>query len=142
MLSFIMNLKMGLLTCTVALVLSVTGCGSNYRDSLSASQEVNATIAALGDAAMEDSSFASVFVAGTSPANRKDYATCNYEVVGEPSISGDEATAEVQVTTGVSDGSNSDQPAKKDLGQKETRTVKWSLAKEGDEWKIKDAPLQ
>ncbi|TWT60168.1 hypothetical protein [Rubinisphaera italica] len=140
--STIINFKTFFVTCGFVSMLFSVGCGSNYRDSLSASQEVNATIAALGDAAMEDSSFASVFVAGTSPANRKDYATCNYEVVGEPSISGDEATAEVQVTTGVSDGSNSDKPAKVDSGKQETRNVTWSLSKEGDEWKIKDAPLE
>lgn len=124
----------------LAVAFSAIGCGSNHRDSLSETQVVNATIAALGDAAMSEESFSSVFASGSAPSTREDYATCNYEVIGDPSISGAEATAEVQVTTGFADSSQGDRAKGSD--NKEVRKVTWTLAKEGEEWKIKDAPLQ
>jgi len=127
---------------TTVVLFSAVGCGSNHRDSLSESQVVNATVAALGDAAMSEESFASVFASGAAPSSREAYATCNYEVIGTPSISGEDATADVQVTTGFVDGSQGDNAARKSGGERETRNVTWTLTKEGTEWKIKDAPLE
>ncbi len=124
----------------LTLTIAVVGCGSNYRASLDENQQVTATIAALGDAAMTEEAFASVFAGGAAPDTREDYATCIYEVVGDPAISGDEATAEVQVTTGFADSSQGDSAKAADT--RETRNVTWTLSKEGQEWKIKDAPLQ
>jgi len=124
----------------LALTISAFGCGSNYRASLDEDQQVTATIAALGDAAMSEESFLSVFASGSAPDAREDYATCIYEVVGDPAISGDEATAEVQVTTGFADSSQGDRA--KAAETRETRSVTWTLSKEGEVWKIKDAPLQ
>jgi hypothetical protein len=67
------------------------------------------------------------FVKGSKPADLKKFAQHSYGIVGRPKVEGASATCTVRVTkTATSEA----------IGEKE-----WVFAKEGDKWKIKDAPL-
>jgi hypothetical protein len=67
-----------------------------------------------------------LFVKGSKPTDTKKFARGNYSIAGKPSVSGESATAKVRVDS--SEG--------KLLGE-----VEWKLEKDGDKWKIKDAPI-
>ncbi|MFQ3594105.1 MAG: ABC transporter substrate-binding protein, partial [Gemmataceae bacterium] len=69
--------------------------------------------------------FSSYFVSRTAKKNT-EYAKYMFDVKGSPSIQGDQATAQVAVR----------QDNGKDKGE-----VQWTFVKEGNTWKIKDAPL-
>lgn len=64
-----------------------------------------------------------------SATERKKLDTIHYEVQGEPTVNGDAATATIAM--------RSESASSADLGTKE-----WAFVKEGDQWKIKSAPLR
>ncbi|QDU40333.1 hypothetical protein Mal4_46890 [Maioricimonas rarisocia] len=121
----------------------VAGCGQDLDADLSESQEINAAIAGLNDAAGQDEAFASVFVDGATPGERAPYASVAYEVAGEPSVSGDEATVDVKIIPGMVNSMAGDKPQKGSSDAAlQASTQTWTLQKVGGTWKLKDAPIQ
>ncbi|MEW4528686.1 MAG: hypothetical protein ACF8PG_12425 [Maioricimonas sp. JB045] len=122
----------------------LSGCGQDLDADPSESQQVSSAITGLNDAAGQDEAFLSMFVDGAAPAERGPYATVAYEVVGEPSVSGDEATVDVKIIPGVMNSMGGDKPAKKDASEADIQpsTQSWTLQKVGGTWKLKDAPIQ
>ena len=129
-------LSLVLLLSSVAL----SGCGSSDVVKPTVEQNVFASIEALGDSAGDDEMFATAFVSGTAPENRKDYALHGYQVNGEPTFSGDTVTVPVKIYGGVQDSSSGDNAGKKAGSAGETEMV-WTLQRVEDQWKLKDAPL-
>ncbi|WP_166825718.1 hypothetical protein [Thalassoroseus pseudoceratinae] len=126
-----------------ALVVGLSGCGDNVRGSLDETEQVTAAILALGDAAGGGpETFQTLFVAGSAPENRKDYATAIFEVVGEPDVSGDTGTATVSVTRGYGDSQAGDSVKGNSASSAAPAEVQWTLQKVENEWKLKSAPLQ
>lgn len=117
------------------------GCGQDLDADPSESQQVASVITGLNDAAGQDEAFQAIFVDGAAPAEREPYATVAYEVVGEPTVSGEEATVDVKIIPGVMNSMGGDRPAKQDASL-ELSTQTWTLQKVGGTWKLKDAPIQ
>jgi hypothetical protein len=69
------------------------------------------------------------FVKGVEPkgADVKKFASHEYQLVGTPSISGDTATARIEVRK---------EDTRDTVGQ-----VEWTFAREGNAWKIKTYPV-
>ncbi len=126
------------------LFLGLPGCGDNVREGLGESQKVEAAIQSLGDAAGSEATFKAAFVDGAAPSNRQAYASAIFEIVGEPSVSGDSSTATVAVTPGVTNSQMGDGAGKGNNASASTGTteVEWQLQEVDGEWKLKDAPLQ
>ncbi len=120
-------------------LLSLTGCGAGPAAESTLEQDAYASILGLGDAAGSEAMFAEAFVPGAAPKNRKDYAACGFEVVGEPQIQADTATLDVKIFGGVhaSGGSDSSRSTSKAKDSQQT----WTLKRVGEEWKIESAPL-
>lgn len=124
-------------------LLVVSGCGSNVRGELNETEEITAHVLSLGDAAGDEASFQEFFVEGAAPENREEYATSIFEISGEPSVSGNEAEVTVKVTPGAAAGNLGDSAAKQKSGDATGPSeVTWTLKKDGDQWKIQDAPLK
>jgi hypothetical protein len=106
----------------------VLGCGGTYRPPSYGSEE-GRNIAlfmeefneAISDARRFQNSFADK---PTQPM--KVYSQFMYDVVGSPSIQGDQATAKIQIRT---------------EGGQDKGSLEWTFVKQGDKWKIKNAPL-
>ncbi|EMI16001.1 signal peptide-domain containing protein [Rhodopirellula maiorica SM1] len=127
----------------VALLLSVStwlGCGSSGVVKPTDEQNAFASVEGLGDLAGDDEMFASAFVAGAAPENRKDYGERGYQVNGEPSFDGDTVTVPVKIFGGVHATSSGDGRGGKASSVAETEQV-WTLQRTDGQWKIKDAPL-
>jgi hypothetical protein len=67
------------------------------------------------------------FAKGAVPKDLKKFPKFTYDTPEKPTVTGDTATVKVKMTA--------------ELGGKEQPDQTWTLVKEGDEWKIKDAPL-
>lgn len=108
------------------------GCGSSTGPSYGG--EEGRKIAQLVDALIDDRSdirrTSAHFAQGSSPKPEewKKLAPFSFELVGNPSITGTDATAKVRV---VYDSDHS----------KEKGEVEWKFRKEGDKWKIVSAPI-
>lgn len=129
---------MGLSLFAFCLV-SLTGCGAGPAAESSLEQDAYASIQGLGDAAGSEAMFAEAFVPGAAPKNRKDYAACGFEVVGEPQIQEDTATLNVNVFGGVHASGGSDSSRSTSAAKNSQQT--WTLKRVGEEWKIETAPL-
>ncbi|QDS90877.1 hypothetical protein CA51_49540 [Rosistilla oblonga] len=116
------------------------GCGSTDPVQVTDAQNLNAQVEGLGDAAGDEASFAKAFVAGAAPENRKDYGARGFQVVGDATVDGDSATVPVKIFGGVYSTTGKDGGSKKPSDATETEQV-WTLQRNGDTWKIKDAPL-
>jgi hypothetical protein len=117
-------------------VLLAAGCGGSAGGrkedgSLSDREQVRQYIQSMGDIAGTPASFAKQFADGAAPAkaDMAKYAAFEFNVAGDPTISGDSATVPVQV---LKSGGGVDEVV---------GTTTWTLAKAGDGWKIKTAPL-
>ena len=127
----------------VALLLSAStwiGCGSSGVVKPTDEQNAFASVEGLGDLAGDDQMFASAFVAGVAPKNRKDYGERGYQVSGEPTFDGDSVTVPVKIFGGVHATSSGDTRGGKASSVAETEQV-WTLQRTDGQWKIKDAPL-
>ncbi|QEG39044.1 hypothetical protein [Roseimaritima ulvae] len=116
-----------------------TGCGAGPAAESTLEQDAYATIEGLGDAAGDEAMFAESFVPGVAPKNRKDYAACGYEVVGDPQIQDDTATLDVKIFGGVHASGGSDSSRSTTSAKNSQQT--WTLKRVGEEWKIETAPL-
>ncbi len=131
-----------LLGITMALCVCATvGCGGSSEGlKPTDEQDVFASVEGLGDLAGDDEMFASAFVAGAVPDNRKDYSERGYQVTGDPTYDGDQVTVSVKIF-GVSHAtSDSESRGGKASSIAETQQT-WTLQRVDDQWKLKDAPL-
>ena len=127
----------------VTLLLSAStwiGCGSSGVVKPTDEQNAFASVEGLGDLAGDDQMFASAFVAGAAPKNRKDYGERGYQVSGEPTFDGDSVTVPVKIFGGVHATASGDTRGGKASTVAETEQV-WTLQRTDGQWKIKDAPL-
>lgn len=129
---------MGLSLFAFCLV-SLTGCGAAPAAQSTLEQDAYASIQGLGDAAGSEAMFAEAFVPGAAPKNRKAYAACGFEVVGEPQIQDDTATLDVKIFGGVHASGGSDSSRSTSQAKQSQQT--WTLKRVGEEWKIETAPL-
>jgi hypothetical protein len=93
-------------------------------------RKISVLVSELNDVKSLPDRYKKLFATGVtlSPADRKKLDTIAYEVKGSPTVTGDTATATIAM--------RSESASSADLGTKE-----WTFAKEGDQWKIKTAPL-
>jgi hypothetical protein len=123
----------------VAVALALTGCGGSSKVDPDV-QNVGSQVTGLGDLAGMPEQFALAFVPGAAPKDAAAYGDYGYEVVGPATINGDTATVEVKIFGGVHSPADGDAAKKASASGEFTKT--WTLQKVGEEWKIKDAPLQ
>lgn len=130
------NWMICLLVCVVA------GCGGGEASQQpSVEQNVFAPITGLGDASGDEAMFQAVFVSGSVPENRTDYGKYAYVVDGTAAISGDEATVPVKIIGGIVSSQEGDSTDQKKATDKSETKMTWKLQREGEEWKLKEAPL-
>ncbi|QDV49632.1 hypothetical protein [Gimesia fumaroli] len=122
--------------CLVSCVLA--GCGGGGVPEPTVEEHVYAHVVGLGDASGSEKMFQSAFVTGAVPQNRKDYGKYVYVIDGTAEIDGDEATVPVKIIAGMVVSPKGAQG--KTAEQTETKMT-WKLKREGEEWKIKEAPL-
>ncbi|MFG0262812.1 MAG: hypothetical protein ACF788_10520 [Novipirellula sp. JB048] len=131
-----------LLVCALAFwVAPLVGCGDAGPVKPSEEQNAFASVEGLGDVASDEAMFADAFVAGAAPENRSDYAQRGYQVSGEPTFEGDNATVPVKIFGGVHTTSSQDGGRSQPSSATETEQV-WTLQRVDGQWKIKDAPLR
>lgn len=123
----------------IAVALAQTGCGGSAKVDPDV-QNVGSQVTGLGDLAGMPEQFALAFVPGAAPKNPSAYGDYGYEVIGPATINGDTATVEVKIFGGVLSPADGDKASKTSSSDEFTKT--WTLQKVGEEWKIKDAPLQ
>ena len=97
-----------------------------------------AVLSGVNDAAGDEETFKSIFVGGSAPEDREKYFSSQIEVIGTPEISGNEAAVKVKISQGAAQSEGGDGPKTAEVNEGE---VTWTLQKEGETWKIKDAPL-
>jgi hypothetical protein len=117
-----------------ALLLLAAACGGCGTRSVPGPDQTEAgalavVVRTVPDRVRNPNSFRELFADGAAPteAQRPLYARYQIEPISVPRIEGDTATVEVRVY---------DDRAGKDIGK-----VTWTLAKQGDKWKLKTAPL-
>jgi hypothetical protein len=112
-------------TLSIALV---PGCGNTPTPPSYGSEDgkkIAELIADFNDSMADVKKFQTIFIIKPAKTN-KEYGRYMYDVSGSPSVSGEQATAKIKVT----------QDNGKDKG-----VVDWTFVKQGDKWKIKEAPL-
>lgn len=126
--------------CLISCVLAGCGGGSGVPET-SVEQDVYAHVVGLGDSCGSDEMFQAAFIAGAVPENRKDYGKYVFVVDGSAEINGNEAIVPVKVIGGYMSSQEGDKAAKAKPGDKSETKMTWKLQREGEEWKIKEAPL-
>tara|TARA_A100001391_G_scaffold131922_1_gene91131 strand:- start:1349 stop:1657 length:309 start_codon:yes stop_codon:yes gene_type:complete len=101
---------------------------------------VFASVEGLGDLAGDDQMFASAFVTGAVPDDRKAYGTRGYQVTGEATYDGDTVTVPVKIFGGVHATSSGESRSSRASNVAETEQT-WTLQRVDGQWKLKDAPL-
>ena len=113
-------------------VVMAPGCGGSTTGPSYGSTEgrkIAELVLAVGDSP-DAKKLAAFFVQGSGPSKAAElnrFMSNYFELVGNPSVSGATATAKVKL--------------RDHLSGKEGGPVDWSFVKEGDQWKIKSAPL-
>ena len=125
--------------CLVPCLLA--GCGGGGVSETTVEQDVYAQVVGLGDSSGNEEKFQAAFVAGAAPKNRKDYGQYVFLVDGDAEINGNEATVPVKIMGGFVSSQEGDSAAKTKPGEKTETKMTWKLQREGEEWKIKEAPL-
>jgi len=115
----------------------LTGCGETAPGKDEGTL-VEAVVRSVNDAAGSDEMFREIFVGGTAPAEREKYFSSIIQVVGTPEISGNEAKVNVEISQGAA--AEEGRGAKKSEEIAEGQ-VTWTLQKQGEVWKLKDAPM-
>jgi hypothetical protein len=118
------------LSALTALTL-LCGCGSGSRDAADLTEQIKVgqLVSSLEDVKKNPKLIGSWFAQGAAPPDaelRKFAKFTTYKTDGLPTVSGDTATAKVNVLG----------PNDQILG-----TVEWTFVREGGHWKIKSAPL-
>ncbi|TWU20570.1 hypothetical protein Pla52o_44480 [Novipirellula galeiformis] len=135
-----MKLKRLLVIALSLWLVPLVGCGGSATVKLTEEQNAFASVEGLGDLAGDDAMFASAFVAGAAPENRKDYGERGYQVAGVPTFDGDSVTVPVKIFGGVYSTSSRDGRRSKASSVTETEQL-WTLQRVDGHWKLKDAPL-
>lgn len=121
-------------TCLSVLFILLVGCGSEPAGPPESTPEnlISTKVNSVPDMAMIPAEFAKLFVDGQIPAgySPKSYAplTCEAKSV---EIEGDTATVQVAITKTGAEVSDAES----------VPTSEWTLVKQGEDWKIKTAPL-
>ena len=102
------------------------------------STQVAAVVTAVNDAAGSETTFKELFVGGNAPEERTKYFSAIIEPVGTPEVSGNEATFKIKVSQGAAEEEGRGAQESEEISSGE---VTWTLQKEGETWKLKDAPL-
>jgi hypothetical protein len=125
--------RRALLFLAAAAAVPAAGCGGPDGHSPPApdfgsadGKQIAELVSELNEAKANPQRFRAVFAA-PAPTNGKAYDAFNFDVSGRPTVSGAQATATVKVRS--------------DADQSERGEKEWTFVKEGDKWKIKDAPL-
>ena len=117
-----------ILGAAACLIPPLCGCGSSTPEFGSAPDEVVQLVEGIPDATRSPQAFASIFSTATPPNEMQRRQFVQYTFVARAaSVSGDEAAVKVELrnrTTGDTVGE-----------------VEWTAVKEGNYWKLKDAPL-
>ncbi|QDT19661.1 hypothetical protein [Gimesia chilikensis] len=123
------------------LICMTCGCGGSDAPQTTVEQDVFAEVTGLGDTYADEKMFQDAFVSGAAPQNREDYGKYAYVIDGEAEIDGDQATVPVKIIGGIVSSQEGDSAAKKKAGEKTETKMTWKLQREGEEWKLKEAPL-
>lgn len=121
------------------LLFSTIGCGSAAVKSTD-EQNAFASVEGLGDVAGDEKMFASAFVSGAVPDDRVEYGKRGYQVNGDATFDGDQATVPVKIFGGVHATSSSESRSSRASKVADTEQT-WTLQRVDGQWKIKDAPL-
>ncbi len=122
-------------TVTCLGLLLLPGCGANPEP-----DRIRNVVSQVADAAQEEAMFNSIFVSGSAPANRDDYAPWSFYAQDPVSNQGSSATVKVTAEPARAGGAAGDDVQQK-TAEGGHKTVEWKLEKVGEEWKIKSAPL-
>ncbi|MCA9016926.1 MAG: hypothetical protein KDA77_16460 [Planctomycetaceae bacterium] len=125
--------------CLVSCLLA--GCGGGGVAQPTVEENVYAHVVGLGDASGSEEMFQAAFVSGAAPENRKEYGKYAFVVDGVAEINGDEAIVPVKIIGGVLSSQGGDSSSKANPGDKTETQMTWKLQREGEEWKLKEAPL-
>ena len=125
--------------CVILFLASVcmVGCGEAPMPGSDESQQVAAVVTAINDAAGDEAAFKEMFVGGNAPEERGKYFSASIELL-DVSVSGSDATAKVKISQGAAESEGKGGTKEEEVGSGE---VSWTLKKEGDGWKVQDAPL-
>jgi hypothetical protein len=112
-------------------LLALAGCsgdGSPAPPSYGSSDgaEIARLVEDFNEARSDLAKFRALF-SGTTPPNHTKYDRKMFDLVGNPEVSGDTATAEIAIRDDASNAS---------LGK-----TRWTFVKDNGQWKVKDAPL-
>jgi hypothetical protein len=118
-----------LLPLLIALLpLTLAGCGASgsAKDS---EQTIAISFLDSIDDLKETRSFANYFVKGSAPAPQEmaRYRSYQFRPASKPKLSGDKATVSMTILDGRT--------------EQEIAVKEWTLAKDGDQWKLESAPL-
>lgn len=115
----------------------MVGCGDAPAPGSDESQQVAAVVTAINDAAGDEAAFKEMFVGGNAPEDRGKYFSAAIELL-DVSVSGSDATAKVKISQGAAESEGRGGTKGEDVSAGE---VSWTLKKEGEGWKVQDAPL-
>jgi hypothetical protein len=112
---------------------ALSGCGGSGGGPAYGSADGDAIaerVESLSGDTTDDKALASHFAKGSAPRAEelRQFRQYTFSVAENPAVAGDTATAKVQL-------------AKADSGE-ETGTAQWTFVKEGNDWKVKTAPLR
>lgn len=131
-----------LVPVAVLSMLVAGGCGGpEHTAGSTEAEEVAAVVTGINDVVEDQEAFQQLFVSGSAPEDPSAYGQYGYEVVGMPEISGDQATVNMKVFGGMAGSQSGDSAENSEGGAQQEGEVTWTLQKEGESWKIKDAPL-
>lgn len=131
----IRGMAASLVACATLLSV-VTGCGgsappANKTAELNDDQKaIHGLVSGFADYSSSADRLKSRFIKGKAPkpAEVKKYASSSFSVLGEIAVSGDSATAPVEVTKYDANGVGT------------SKTMTWKFQKEGSDWKLVEAP--
>ncbi len=114
---------------SLALLVVAVGCGQVEQDDSSEAGQVSLLISEVADAATKEQSLQALFAATAKPdkKQRQQYARFSYRPLETPVLAGDRATIKVRVRHARNDA--------------EAGEMEWTAIKEGDAWKLEQAPL-
>lgn len=114
--------------CATVIVIAMAACGPHGDGESGEADQVSALVQDVSDATTQPKRFEELFAKGKEPdkGRRKEYAQYNFRPIEQPSLDGD--TAKVRVLV-------------RDRMDQTVGEVEWSAAREGDQWRLSNAPL-
>jgi|SRR5262245_65646715 len=114
-------------TATIVLgLLLLHGCGSEAKREQQPDEQLVSLVTGTPDKALNAKQAKEHFVTVPAKGELQRYAQLSFEPAGSPSVSGNTATVPVKIT--APDGTLKGE-------------VTWEFVKDGDRWKLKNAPL-